>query len=390
MRRREHQWFRDAAFGMFIHWGLYAISARGEWVMHQEDIPVEEYAKLARTFNPKHADIEAWVKLAKSAGMQYMVLTTKHHDGFCLFDSKVTDFTTVKTAAGRDFVAEYVAACRKHNMRIGFYFSMPDWRWPVFFTGPDSDPAAWKAYVTFTHAQVRELCTNYGKIDILWYDHMAPRWTSDVHAAKDWQSKKMNAMVRKLQPHILINDRSELPEDFFTSEMSIRPPQDEDRLWEACMTMNTHWGYCRDDRDWKSAKKLVNELTATAAQGGNFLLNAGPRADGSIPAANARILKRIGEWVKVHRDAIHNMRRSDLYGGTYGMAAQKGGKTYLYAHFWPGRELVIVDAPEGFRTARILTTGEKARVEYRDHRLVISGLPAKAPDPLCTVIVLGE
>ncbi|MGQ9555948.1 MAG: alpha-L-fucosidase, partial [Anaerolineae bacterium] len=168
------RWFREARFGMFIHWGLYAIPARGEWVMYVERVPYEEYSPLARQFNPRHYNADEWAALTKQAGMRYMVLTTRHHDGFCLFDSKVSDYTAPKAAAGRDLVAEYVTAARRADLRIGFYYSLKDWHVPAWMAGPKRDPQGWAQYVDYVHAQVRELCTQYGKLDIMWYDGPGP------------------------------------------------------------------------------------------------------------------------------------------------------------------------------------------------------------------------
>ena len=218
-------WWRDATFGMFIHWGLYSIPGRGEWVMNRENIPVTEYEKLAWQFNPRHFDPRAWARLAKDAGMKYMVLTTKHHEGFCLWDSKLTDFTSVRTAARRDLVREFAEACRAEGLKVGFYFSLMDWHHPDGDGRGIEDAAARERFIAFVHGQVRELMSHYGRVDILWYD--VP-WPYD---AAGWQSEKLNAMVRELQPHILINNRSGLPEDFGTPEQQVKP-ESADRDWE--------------------------------------------------------------------------------------------------------------------------------------------------------------
>ena len=388
-QHRQRTWFRDAGFGMFIHWGVYAIPARGEWVMLQERIPREEYERLAQRFNPRNYDPGAWAALAREVGMTYMVLTARHHDGFCLFDSQVSDFTSVKTAARRDLVAEYVQACREAGLKVGLYYSLIDWRWPVAYEGPDKDPRGWKELTDYVYAQVEELCTNYGRIDLLWYDGgLYVDGDRTVVCAHRFGSRRLNAMVRRLQPHIVVNDRAGLRGDFHTSEQHIRPPERKGRPWESCMTINTHWGYCRDDRVWKQPKRLVNFLTACAATEGNYLLNVGPRADGAIPAACVRRLRTVGEWVRRHQDAVYGMSRSPLKGASYGMAAVRDGKIYLYVHFWSGRSLTVPGVKQRFRSARILTTGQQARIEYDRDRLILRGLPAAPPDPLCTVIVL--
>ncbi len=241
------KWFSEARFGMFIHWGIYSIPARGEWVMNVEQIPAGEYALFSDEFNPDRFNADEWVNLAKKAGMKYIVLTTRHHDGYSLFDSKVSDFTSVKRKAKRDFVAEYVKACRRAGMKIGFYYSLLDWRWPAYFNGPLKDPEGWAKLVEYVHTQVKELCTQYSKIDILWYDgewipeikhnRTLTKQEQSLEIARYWRSEELNAMVRKLQPRIIINNRSGLPEDFDTPEQYIAP-SDPGRLWESCMTMN--------------------------------------------------------------------------------------------------------------------------------------------------------
>lgn len=279
------QWFHQARFGMFIHWGLYAIPARGEWVMYQERIPCEEYAPLAQQFNPERFDADSWVALAQEAGMKYMVLTTRHHDGFCLFDSQVSDFTAPRTAAKRDFVREYVDACRRAGMRIGFYYSLLDWRFPGYFEGPAKNPESFNAMVEQYHAQVRELMTNYGKIDVLWYDG---GWIPGIDRgdiAKYWRSAELNAWVRSVQPDILINNRSGIEEDLDTPEQHVTASQ-PGRGWESCMTIGDScgWGYIRNNPNRKSVTQLIQHLVEAARGEGNYLLNMGPKADGTIPA----------------------------------------------------------------------------------------------------------
>ncbi|MBS7609484.1 alpha-L-fucosidase [Candidatus Bathyarchaeota archaeon] len=216
MNREKGMWFREARFSMFIHWGLYSLLGRGEWVMYLEQMPASEYAKLSRKFNPTKFKAEEWVLYAREARMRYMVLTSRHHDGFSLFDSKVSDYTAPKTAAGRDLVEEFIKACHKAGMRVGLYYSLLDWRWPAYWNGPKKDPEGWSNFLEYVHIQVEEICSNYGRLDILWYDGAWP------YAPEDWKSAELNAKVRKLQPEILINNRSRLPEDFDTPEQYIR------------------------------------------------------------------------------------------------------------------------------------------------------------------------
>src|SRR5580693_5852152 len=256
---RRIQWWRDAKFGMFIHWGLYSQLGRQEWVMSVEDIPVAEYEKLAKTFKPKPDAARAWARLAKQAGQKYMVMTTKHHEGFCLFDSKLTDYCAPKQGPGRDLVKEYVEAARAEGRRVGFYYSLMDWHHPDGARCA-TDEQARRRFVDYIHGQIHELLSNYGKIDVLWYD---VAWPLD---AKGWESEKMNDMVFKLQPDIIVNNRNQLDGDFATPEQRI---QAEKRAWETCMTMNGSWGYQRADDDWKSPKTVVRNLITCARDSGN-------------------------------------------------------------------------------------------------------------------------
>jgi len=384
------QWWVEARFGMFIHWGLYAIPARGEWVMYCERIPRVEYAKLADKFNPRKFDADAWVGLAREAGMKYMVLTTRHHDGFCLWDSQVSDFTAPKTAAKRDFVAEYVAACRRTGMRIGFYYSLLDWRMPAYWQGPEKDPEAWARslnedwiqFVDYVHAQVRELCTGYGKIDILWYDGAWP------HDAQAWRAKELNAMVRKLQPDIIINNRSGLSEDLDTPEQHITA-SGGGRPWESCMTIDDlWWGYHPGDPNLKSSMQLVRNLVRCVSGNGNFLLNVGPKADGTIPAPFATRLKEIGAWLERNGESIYGCSPSPFSQMHLGYVTAKGQTVYIHVMYWPGTEMCVAGIKNRVKGVRMVATGEEMPFEQTRDRLFVRGLPAKSPDPIDTVFAI--
>ena len=373
-------WWQEARVGMFIHWGVYAVPGRGEWVMCQEHIPRDEYALLAQAFNPQHYRPNEWVAIARDAGMRYIVLTARHHDGFCMFDSRASDFTSVKTATRRDLVAEYAEACRSAGMRMGLYYSLVDWRFPAAMPGqkrlPDDE---YLPMVEQAHAQVRELCTNYGKLDILWYDGMHP-------AGPDlWRSSQLNAMARSLQPGIVINDRSGLPEDFATPENTISPREGP---WEACHTMNETWGYNRPDRSYKTPCQILYLLLSCVSQGGNLLLNVSPDADGRIPIEQLDILRSVGEWMRVHHKAIHGGGVATFQAPGLGWTVRAGGTDYLIPIRWHGGTLTFGWCQKRVRSARLLSTGQEVRVEQKEDRVWLHGLPVHPPDPYANPIGL--
>jgi alpha-L-fucosidase len=374
------KWWIEARFGMFIHWGLYAIPARGEWVMFCERIPKAEYARLAERFSPRKFDADKWVALAKEAGMKYIVLTTRHHDGFCLFDSDVSNFTSVKTAAKRDFVAEYVEACRRAGIRVGFYYSLLDWRWPEYWDGPDKNPEGWRRFKDYVHAQVRELMTKYGKVDVLWYDGAWP------HSAEAWGSKELNAMVRSLQPEILINNRSGLPEDFDTPEQRIEGSK---RPWEACMTIDDlWWGYCPGDPNLKSPMQLVRNLVRCVSGDGNYLLNVGPRADGTIAPEQASRLRAVGRWLKRNGESIYGAGSAPFAQAHLGYVTARDNTAYVHVTCWPGKEMCVAGIKNKVLRAYLLASGKRLSFEQREDRLFVRGLPARSPDPIDEVVAL--
>ncbi len=280
-RARRMKWWHEARFGMFIHWGLYSGMGRHEWVMENEGRPVAEYELLAKKFKPVPNAARAWAKLAKPAGQKYMVMTTKHHEGFCNFDaSKYTNYCAPKQGPGRDLVKEYVEAARAEGMRVGFYYSLMDWHHPDGANCADDEDAR-ERFVEYTHGLIRELMTNYGKIDVLWYDVAWPL------NAERWESEEMNKMVFQLQPDIIVNNRNRLPGDFSTPEQQITAEKNG-RAWESCMTLNDSWGYQRADDDWKNSRRVVQNLITCAQDTGNYLLNIGPKPDGTIPQPSNR------------------------------------------------------------------------------------------------------
>src|SRR5579872_1311420 len=377
-REQRMQWWHQARFGMFIHWGLYSVLGRHEWVMEEEGIPVREYEKLADRFTPKPNAARDWAKLAKRAGQKYMVMTTKHHEGFCNFNTKLTDYCAPKKACGRDLVAEFVEAARGEWLRVGFYYSLMDWHHPDGARCA-TDEAARKRFVEYTHGLVRELCTNYGKLDVLWYD---VAWPLD---AEGWESKKMNAMVRQLQPEIIINNRSKIAEDFDTPEQHIQASK---RAWEACMTMNDSWGYQRADDDWKSPKTVVRNLITCARGGGNYLLNIGPKADGSIPEESVEILTAVGRWVNKNGPTIYDVDLCQPHNSTYANFTRKGNTLYIHCHFWPGNTVSIGGLRNKVLSAKFFASGQPVKFHQEEFRVQFTGLPAKPPDdPVTTLAV---
>jgi alpha-L-fucosidase len=377
-RERRAQWWHEARFGMFIHFGLYSVLGRHEWAMEQEGIPVAEYQQLAKRFNPKPHAARAWAKLAKAAGMKYMVMTTKHHEGFCLFDTKLTDYCAPKQAAGRDLVAEYIEAAKSEGLRFGFYYSLMDWHHPDGALCK-TDEAARRRFVDYIHGQVHELCSNYGKVDILWYDVNWPL------KPEGWESVKMNKMVRQLQPDILINNRSGILEDFTTPEQRI---QAYDSPWESCMTMNDSWGYNRADDDWKAPKAVVRNLLTCTRDHGNYLLNIGPKPDGSIPEPSIDILTKVGKWTEKHGELIHKADRCQMKHSTFALFTRQGNTLYIHAYFWPGDTLAIGGLQQKVLSAKMYATGQSVKFEQEQWRVRFTGLPSQSPDPIATVLAV--
>jgi len=379
-RTRRMQWWHAAKFGMFVHWGLYSVYGHHEWAMELEGIPVAEYEQLAKQFKPKPNAARAWAKLAKQAGQKYMVMTTKHHEGFCNFDTKLTNYSAAKQGPGRDLVAEYVEAARAEGLRVGFYYSLMDWHHPDGARCA-TDDAARQRFVEYTHGLVRELMTNYGKIDILWYD---VNWPLDP---KGWEAEKMDEMVFKLQPDIIVNNRHGLPGDFSTPEQEIRAEK-EGRAWESCMTMNDSWGYQRADDNWKSAKNLVHNLVECAQDGGNYLLNIGPKGDGSIPEESVQRLTEVGKWMDKHSATIYETEHSRVNDSAMAGFTRKGNTLYVQVFNWPGSTMAVGGIKAKASAAHLFTTGEKVDFKQEEFRLQFTGLPEKAPEePITTIAV---
>jgi len=391
---RRMKWWHEARFGMFIHWGLYAVIGQHEWAMEMEGIPVAQYQQLAKHFTPKPHAAREWAKLAKRAGQKYMVMTSKHHEGFCNFDSKLTNYCAPKQVCGRDLVAEFVEAARAEGLRVGFYYSLMDWHHPdgaLCLT----DEAARVRFVEYTHGLIRELMTQYGKIDILWYDVDWPL------SAEQWESEKMNKMVFQLQPDIIVNNRNGLPGDFTTPEQHIEAAK-AGRAWETCMTMNDSWGYQKADNNWKSPETIVRNLITCARDTGNYLLNIGPKADGSIPEESVRILTEVGKWMDKNGPTIYESETCKARGHIYASYTRKGNTLYMHVHNWPGQTLAsnwleffnppCVVAIGGLRakvqSARLFASGKPVTFEQGDQYVRFTGLPLEAPDSPVTTLAI--
>ena len=376
----RYKWWDEARFGMFIHWGIYAILGRGEWVMHRERMPKAEYAKLADQFFPKKGCADEWADLAVESGMKYIYLTTRHHDGFSLWDSKVSDFTSVKAPVNRDLVAEFVEACRKRDLKVGLYYSMMDWRIPAYWEGPYKDPAAWDEYRDYVHEQVRELMTNYGKIDLIWWDAAIP------HTDEEWKWDELVAMIRSHQPNVIMNH-----DDFNSTEGDVVGTE---RPWEASVTVDDiWWGYHAGDPNIKSGMELTRHLVrcivGIGGAAGHFTINIGPKGDGSVPAEQAKPLREVGKWLAKNGDSVYGANNSPIWPLHLGWgASSKGNTLYVHVMFWPGKEMWVAGIKNKVLRTYILATGEELPFEQKEDRLLISGLPAKSPDPVDTVVAV--
>ncbi len=414
-------WFRDARFGMFIHWGLYAIPGgvwngasvpgAGEWILDGGKIDPAAYTPLQGQFNPVEFDAEEWVRIAKAAGQRYIVITSKHHDGFCLWDSRVTTFDVMGTPFKRDILRELATACEKGGIRLCFYHSIMDWTHPDYLPRRAWDPrdpedADFDRYVGDMKSQLRELISGgYGRVGILWFDgEWEKTWTHEL-------GLDLAKFVRGIDPSIIINNRvdkgrsgmagldtdGEWAGDYGTPEQEVPSMGIPGTDWETCMTMNDTWGWKTSDTNWKSSEVLVRDLCDIASKGGNFLLNVGPQPDGNIPPASVERLRAIGDWMEVNGDSIYGTSASPFRRLPFGRCTQKalpGGATRLYFHIfdWPvanasgGRTLVVPGLESPVTAARLLgATAFACEATRTDDGWSIS-LPETAPDAVASVL----
>jgi len=404
------QWWREARFGMFVHFGLYSIPGgewngrfvgSHEWIRNNAHIPHEEYIRLLARFDPTGFDADAWVSLAREAGQRYLVITTRHHEGFSLFDSAVTDYDVMATPFRRDIMREVADACRRHDIRIGWYYSIMDWYHQDYlprrdWESRDATGADFNRYVTFMKAQLRELLTNYGDISILWFDG---QWEST------WNHRLGTSLYdycRDLAPGIIINDRVDAgatPEaiaetgrpragDFGTPEQEVPATGLPGVDWESCITMNDNWGWAKDDHNWKSVDQLVRLLVETASKGGNLLLNVGPMGNGRFPDESIERLRGIGRWMRDNGAAIYGSTASPFADAPFHVTAQPD-RLNIFIDQWRPGDFIL----PGLRTlplaARLLADPGAAPIPARttDTGTILT-LPGRAPDGPCPVVTL--
>ncbi|MGA3170748.1 MAG: alpha-L-fucosidase [Chthoniobacteraceae bacterium] len=408
-QREAHEaglkWFRDAKFGVFIHFGLYSVPAGewqgntgyAEWFQIDTKMPGAEYAKFAAQFDPTKFDAKEWVKNIKNAGMKYVVITTKHHDGFAMYDTKLEDYNVVKaTPWAHDPMKDLAAACKDSGVQLCFYYSLPDWHSPDFparysqrgFHGNPNPNADIEKYVAYVKGQIHEILTQYGPIGALWFDDGGA--FGGVDRAVLMHSKELLDEVHELQPRCVVDDRLGIPADYNTPEQTF-PSGHPDKLFETCLPLNGHWGYNKNDHDWKSPKTIVRDLVDCASKGGNFILGIGAVADGTFPPAEAEpILDTIGQWLKVNGESVYGTTASPFeMQPPWGRVTQKGGKVYLHVFAWPEEGKLVVPIPNGVKQAYLVADPNHAALSVTpsDHGTTIL-LPAQAPDPIDTVIAL--
>lgn len=426
----DTSWFTHDRFGLFIHWGTYSAAARHEWVKNYERIPEEKYRIYFETFNPDLYDPQRWARAAREAGMRYFVITTKHHEGFCLWDTQYTDYKAPNTPCGRDLLKPMVEAFRAEGLQVGFYYSLIDWHHPDFPIDPvhprREDKAALarnsrrkiKRYAEYMRNQVRELLTQFGKIDILWLDFSYPAVKakpplSPGKGRKDWESEKLYALIRELQPHVILNDRLDLDKGWDIKTPEQYQPREWLRengkpvTWEACQTFSGSWGYHRDETSWKSEHQLVTMLIDTVSKGGNLLMNVGPTARGEFDHRALNALTQYGEWMKRHERSIHGCTQAPV--GlktpqdcrlTYN---QKLNRAYLHIFSWPFKNIHMPAWAGKIKYAQLLNDASEVRFNeitkttsnphdhmtgHRELGSVVLELPVLKPDVTIPVVEL--
>jgi alpha-L-fucosidase len=398
-------WWTEARFGLFIHWGIYAPAGRHEWVKQRERLTDADYQRYFDRFEPDLFDPREWAREARGAGMRYFVVTTKHHDGFCLWDSDLTDYKATNTPWGRDLIGPMVEAFRAEGLRVGFYHSLLDWHHPDFPVDglhPQRDDEDFRAkaagrdvrrYAGYLHGQVRELLTRYGRVDYLFFDFSYAGRTWGGKGAEEWRSEELLAMVRELQPGALVNDRLGIPGDFVTPEQyqPAAPVRRDGRplLWEACQTLNGSWGYDRDNVDYKTPGQVIRMLVDGVAKDGNLLLNVGPTGRGRFDPNAVRILREVGEWMALHERSIRGCGASDLTPPPDCRYTRRGDRLYLHVLAWPFRHLHLPGLAGRVGYAQFLHDASEVRAEVApDSDTLTLVLPTAAPPVAVPVVEL--
>jgi len=365
--RQDIQAWREMKFGLFVHWGPVSLKGteigwsrggqrRGRNDKSTGSIPVEIYDNLYKQFNPVKFSADEWVQIAKDAGMKYLVFTSKHHDGFSMFDSKLTDYKITNSPFKRDVVKELADACHKAGLKLGYYYSPVDWYHPDYRTENHS------SYVKFMHGQLREICSNYDRIDIIWFDGLGG-------TAKDWDSENLFKMIRRLQPHVIINNRAGLPADHDTPEQRIGRFQ-HDRPWETCMTICRQWAWKPDDQ-MKSLKECIQTLVKVVGGDGNLLFNVGPMPDGRIEPRQVERLKEMGEWLNKYGLSIYGVRGGPFKPGAWGASTCKGNNIYVHVLNWPDGSVILPPIPKKIISNSVLT-GSVAAIKQTNESIEIS------------------
>ena len=396
------RWFQDAKFGMFIHWGVYSVLGDGEWVMNNKKIAVSEYEKLGPQFNPSSFNAAEWVGLAKSAGMKYITITSKHHDGFAMFGSKVSDYDIVdRTPYHKDPIRMLADECHKQGIKLFFYYSELDWHNPDYYprgrTGRDAgrpEAGAWQKYLDYMNGQLRELLTNYGDIGGIWFDG----WWDRPDA--DWQLARTYGLIHSLQPAALVgNNHHRLPfagEDFqmFEKDLPGKKTAEFNKdsevgtlPLETCETMNRSWGYNQNDKNFKSTRQLVQYLVNAAGANANFLLNIGPKPDGTIQPEFVSGLKDLGRWLAKNGDAIYGTRGGPITPRPWGVTTQKGNKVYIHILDWQDPAILLPRLPRRIASGHFLKDGSTAQFTENDLGILVK-IPETAVDEYDTILVL--
>jgi alpha-L-fucosidase len=400
---KNREWFQNAKFGLFIHWGVYSVLGDGEWVMNNQQIPIKIYEKVPTFFNPTEFDPHAWVQMAKDAGMKYITITSKHHDGFAMWDSKVSDYNIVKrTPYGKDVLKMLADECRKEGIKLFFYHSQLDWHNPDYFprgrTGGDwtgrPEHGDWNKYLDYMNAQLTELLTNYGEIGGIWFDGMWDKKDAD------WQLEKTYNLIHRLQPGALIGSNHHVTpfegEDFqmfekdlpghnttgFSSEQTVGSiPK------ETCETINRSWGFNLKDDNHKTKKEIVQYLVKAAGYDANFLLNVGPMPNGKIQPEHVALLKETGEWLKANGETIYGTRGGPLTARDWGVTTQKGNKVYVHILNWFDESLVIPSWGKKIKSARLFNDKTPVKFIENDFGITLK-IPRDKQDPIDTIIEL--